>query len=315
MLQNKKIAVVVPAYKVIKHIGDVIAAVPEYVDNIIVIDDACPQFSGKKAEAFMDSRVHVIYHKENRGVGAAVISGYSYALSLQADIVVKIDGDDQMDQSYLKELLNPLLEERCDYSKGNRFKDFKALKKMPKMRLFGNSILSFLVKISSGYWNIMDPTNGFTAISKEALEAIELDKLSERYFFESDMLIHLNIQNQVVRDVSIPARYNDEESSLQISKVMVTFPEKLLSGLMKRVLYRYFIYNFNMASVYLLFGLPMVFGGALYGSYRWILGAYFDVVNSTGTVMLSVLPVILGTQFLLQAVSIDITDIPKKVKD
>jgi len=308
---KQNIIVIIPSYKVARHIANVILDIPQYVKNIIVVDDKCPEESGKVAELLNDLRVAVIYHIENKGVGGAVISGYRKALELGADIVVKIDGDGQMDINYLQQLIQPILDGKADYTKGNRFTDFKALAKMPKIRLFGNSGLSFLVKAASGYWTIMDPTNGYTAISRHAIENLELDKIAQRYFFESDMLIHLNIENAVVVDIPISAKYGDEKSSLSITRTLFGFPPKLFKGLLRRVFFKYFIYDFNMISIYLIFGVPFLLFGLCFGLYHWIIASES---NSTpvGTVMLAVLPIILGIQFLLQAIQIDMNNIPKK---
>jgi len=310
--QKHVITVVIPTYKVIKHIEKVIRTLPKFINNIIVVDDRCPEESGKFVESLNINNVHVIYNETNQGVGGAVISGYQKAIELNADIIIKVDGDGQMNPEYIEKLIYPIVKNKADYTKGNRFNDFKALKKMPKIRLFGNSALSFLVKASSGYWNIMDPTNGFTAITKEAILGLELDNISKRYFFESDILINLNIENCVVKDISLPAKYEDEESSLSITKVLFDFPPKLLKGFVKRIFYKYYIYNFNMASIYMLLGFPMFIFGFLYGSVSWYQSVTNTIEASTGTVMLSALPIILGVQFLLQAISIDIDSVPKK---
>ncbi len=305
------IAVVIPSYKVAHHIASVILGIPKTVEHIIVVDDKCPQNSGKIAQDLSDARVCVVYHGENQGVGGAVISGYKKALELGADIVVKIDGDGQMDTAYLQALIQPIVDHEADYTKGNRFTDFKALAKMPKIRLFGNSGLSFLVKAASGYWTVMDPTNGYTAISRQAIENLELDKIARRYFFESDMLIHLNIENAVVVDIPIPAKYGDEKSSLSITRTLFGFPPKLFKGLVKRIFLKYFIYDFNMISIYLIFGIPFLTFGLVFGLYHWITASE-TASTPVGTVMLAVLPIILGIQFLLQAIQIDINNIPKK---
>lgn len=310
MYKDKLISVVIPTYKVIKHIKDVVNNLPDFIDNIVVVDDKCPQNSSSLVKD-MD-KVVVVCHEVNKGVGAAVISGYKKAIELKSDIVVKIDGDGQMDSNYIETLIAPLIEDKADYSKGNRFNDFNALKSMPKVRLFGNSVLSFMVKVSSGYWNMMDPTNGFTAITAKAINGLNLDLLAKRYFFETDMLINLNLENCVVKDISIPAKYEDEDSNLSISKVIMTFPPKMLRGLSKRIFYKYFIYDFNMASIYLILGLPMFIFGVIFGSYRWFIAIIENSENSAGTVMLAVLPIILGVQFLLQAISIDMNNVPRK---
>ena len=308
------ISVVIPSYKVSKYILDVIKDIPEFVNHIIIVDDKCPQNSGQTAKTSTDNRVIVCYNEKNLGVGGAVITGYKKALELNSDIVIKIDGDGQMDVNYMQKLIQPILDGKADYTKGNRFTDFKALRAMPKVRLFGNSGLSFLVKAASGYWNLMDPTNGYTAINKHALEELDLDNIAKRYFFESDMLINLNIENAVVVDVEIPAKYGDEESSLSITKTLVGFPPKLFKGLCKRIFLKYFIYDFNMLSLYLVVGLPMLFFGIVFGSIKWIEAIVNNIETSTGTIMLAVLPIILGTQFILQAIQIDMNNIPRKEK-
>lgn len=306
------IAVVIPSYKVGKHIERVIIEIPNFVKYIIVVDDQCPQNSGKIADALKNNRVIVCYHEVNQGVGGAVITGYKHALKLGADIVIKIDGDGQMDVNYMQKLAQPLLNGKADYAKGNRFTDFRALRQMPKIRLIGNSGLSFLLKAASGYWDLMDPTNGYTAINKHALEELDLDNIAKRYFFESDMLINLNIENAVAVDVDIPAKYGDAESSLSVTKTLFGFPPKLFKGLCKRIFLKYFVYDFNMLSLYLVMGLPMVLFGAVWGSIKWIVAITNNTETSTGTVMLAVLPIILGTQFLLQAIQIDMNNIPRK---
>lgn len=311
---SNNISVVIPSYKVSKHILNVIKDIPEFVNHIIVVDDKCPKNSGQIAQTSTDSRVIVCYHEKNLGVGGAVVTGYKKALELNSDIVIKVDGDGQMDVSYMQKLIQPILDEKADYTKGNRFTDFKALRDMPKVRLFGNSGLSFLVKAASGYWNLMDPTNGYTAINKLALAKLDLDNLAKRYFFESDMLINLNIANAVVFDVDIPAKYGEEESSLSITKTLIGFPPKLFKGLCKRIFLKYFIYDFNMASLYTIFGIPMLLFGVVFGLVNWIDSVTTGVEATTGTVMLSVLPIILGVQFILQAIQIDMNNIPRKDK-
>lgn len=310
MINNNKIAVVIPSFRVKNFLKQVVQDIPIFCDTIIVIDDKCDQKSYQ--EVVNMPRVTIINHDTNQGVGGAVISGYKKAMDMDMDIIIKVDGDGQMDTDFMQKLIQPIINNQADYTKGNRFKDFKALKAMPKLRLFGNSALSFLVKMASGYWDIMDPTNGYTAINKKAIEGLNLNTLSKRYFFESDMLINLNIENMVVKDVSIPAIYGDEESSLSIKKVLYQFPPKIFKGLLKRIFYKYYIYDFNMASIYTLLGIPMVLFGSLFGTIQWIESISTGIETSAGTVMLSVLPIILGVQFLLQAISIDINNIPRK---
>lgn len=321
LLEQKRIAVVIPCYQVTEHIVDVLTALPNYIDNVIVVDDGCPQGSGQvvaqwldRNEGLLNFQCTLLHHAKNQGVGRAVITGYQQALTLNADIVVKMDGDNQMDSQYLPKLLAPLLQERAHYTKGNRFYDFTALKAMPKIRLFGNSCLSFCVKGVSGYWHLMDPTNGYTAIVGSALQIVSLEKIATDYFFETDVLIQLNIHHQVVVDVAIPARYRNETSQMNLWHIIRSFPVKMLQGLSKRIFFRYFIYDFNMASIYLVLSVPLLLFGGGYGAGHWVLGALEQTENSAGTVMLSALPIILGVQFLLQAINIDIQNVPQRIE-
>jgi glycosyltransferase involved in cell wall biosynthesis len=316
-IKNLKIGVIIPSYKVSNHIVEVVNNIPDFIDTIIVVDDKCPEQSGmliqkNVLEKNIQKTIFIEYHEKNKGVGGAMITGYKKGIELGLDILIKMDGDNQMDPKYLHNLIEPILNNKADYTKGNRFKDLCAIRKMPKIRLFGNSGLSFLVKIASGYWNMMDPTNGYTAINLESLTKLDLEKIDHRYFFETDMLINLNIQEAVVLDIPIPAKYEDETSSLNITKIIFEFPPKILKGLIKRIFFKYFLYNFNMLSMYLTIGLPMLVFGIIFGSIEWIESIQTGVEATTGTVMLSVLPIVLGTQFLLQAIQIDMDNIPKK---
>ena len=302
-----KIAVIIPCYREAATIGAVVRGIPARVDTIIVVDDGCPERSGEVAQAVGDPRLVVIRHSQNRGVGGAMKSGYQRGLELDCEVMVKLDGDGQMDPTYLDRLLAPVLAGRAHYAKGNRFHDFRRLRQMPRLRLVGNSLLSFVVKIASGYWQILDPTNGYTAIHRRAFARIDLDRLAEGFFFEIDLLIRLNIGGCRVADVAIPAYYPPgAHSSLSISRVALGFPLRLVGGLLHRLFYRYFLHDFNMVSVYLLFGLPLFTGGVLLGGYQWWLSIATGVPRTAGTIMLLALPIILGFQMLLQAVGLDI---------
>ena len=309
------IAVVIPCYKVSRHILDVIRSIGNEVCQIYVIDDACPEGSGNIVETHCkDIRVIVLRHAENKGVGGAVMTGYRAAIAAGAQIIVKVDGDGQMDSSGIPDFIEPILAGKADYTKGNRFMRSNVLRIMPKVRLFGNSVLSFMAKITSGYWNIMDPTNGYTAIRKEVWEEIELNKISNRFFFEIDMLIHLNIINAVVKDIRMTPKYGDEESSLSVWKTAIQFPPKLFKRFFKRLFLKYFIYDFNMASLYLIVGVPMFVSSVLFGIFEWIDSIATGEAKSAGTIMLIALPIIVSFQMLIQGVNIDINSIPKKDK-
>ncbi|KAF3977823.1 MAG: glycosyltransferase family 2 protein [Methylococcales symbiont of Iophon sp. n. MRB-2018] len=312
MHNNKKIVVVIPCYKVADKIQQVVKEMPDFVDDIIVIDDACPQKSGQLVKALNTPKTTVLLHQKNQGVGASMVTGFKYALELQADIIVKVDGDGQMDLQQMHRLIAPLEEKNIFYAKGSRFMSFESLGDMPKIRLIGNSMLSFTLKIASGYWFINDVANGYIAIDRETLAKINLDKIAKRYFFESDMIIQLGTHRINLAEVAMPTIYQDEKSSMNLLSVFFSFPTKIIKGLMKRIFLQYFVYDFNMASVYLLSAIPMLVWGGCFGAYRWYLGLAEGLINNTGIVMLAVLPLILGMQFLLQAISIDISNSPKK---
>ena len=311
--QSCKIAVVIPCYKVIAHVGQVIAGIGPEVSMIFAVDDACPEQSGRYSESHChDPRLSVIHLEENRGVGGAVIAGYRAALAAGADVIVKVDGDGQMDPALIPVIAGPILYGRADYAKGNRFHSAWNVRQMPGVRLFGNAVLSFMTKLSSGYWSIFDPTNGYTAIHATALERLELNNVSERYFFESDMLINLGNIRAVVSDVPMEARYADETSHLRIGQVIGQFFTKNLRELFKRILYTYFMRDFSLASLQLLCGTLMLAFGTVFGAVGWFRSVAEGTVATTGTVMIAVLPIILGFQLILSFLGFDIANEPRQ---
>ena len=266
-----RIAVVIPCYKVTQHVLGVIADIGPEVERIYAVDDACPEGSGRFVEQHNhDPRVRVLYNPENRGVGGAVVTGYKAAMSEGIDIVVKIDGDGQMDPRLLPLFVRPLQRGQADYSKGNRFYRPESVQGMPPIRLFGNAVLSFLTKLSCGYWNVMDPTNGYTAVRTCVLAELPLDKLERRYFFETDMLFRLNTVRAVVKDVPMDSVYAEEESNLKISKVLPEFLSKHLSRLWRRYFYNYLIRDFNIGTLYSLFGSLLLVSGTVFGAVHWL---------------------------------------------
>ena len=188
-----KIAVIIPTYNARDSILDVINQIGSEVTRIYVVDDCCSYNSGDIVSSnCKDKRVSVIKHEENQGVGGAVITGYKAAIVEGMDILVKIDSDGQMDPALIMDFVAPIIEGEADYTKGNRFYDIEKVRSMPKIRMFGNAVLSFMSKLSSGYWNIFDPTNGYTAIHADVAHQLPFNKITRRYFFESDMLFRLN---------------------------------------------------------------------------------------------------------------------------
>jgi glycosyltransferase involved in cell wall biosynthesis len=305
------IAVVIPCYRVKRHILDVLARIPEMVGMVIVVDDACPEGTGRYVEEhLLDPRVQVLYHTKNQGVGGATLTGYKAAYQAGADILVKVDGDGQMDLSLLPLLIEPILSGQADYSKGNRFFDPHYLTAMPQLRVFGNLILSFAAKLSSGYWDLMDPTNGYTALAAPIYPLLDVDRLDRRYFFESDFLFRLGLVQAVVRDVPMRPQYGNEASNLSIGLTALEFPVKHISRFFKRILYHYFVRDFNIGSLQLLVGVVMTTFGITFGLIKWYQLAGVAAATS-GTVMLAGLPVIIGFQSLLAAVQFDILRIPR----
>jgi len=306
-------AVIIPCYKVKKHILAVIKGIGEKVDLIVVVDDSCPEKSGKFVEQnCTDSRVKVIYNSENLGVGGAVKNGYKYALKKDIDIFVKLDGDGQMSPQLINKIIKPIITGEADYVKGNRFFNIESIQKMPALRIFGNSLLSLINKFVNGYWNIMDPTNGFVAIHKNSLKLIPLEKIENRFFFESDMLFRLSIIKAVVVDVPMMAHYANEESNLSISHSAISFPFKYLNRFFKRIFYNYFLREFNIASLELLFGNMFMIFGILFGGYFWMNSINTGVVATTGQVMIASLPILIGFILLLLALHVDLISIPNK---
>lgn len=250
MSKPMRIAVAVPCYKVTQHVLGVINAIGPEVEAIYAVDDACPAGSGRFIEENnTDPRVRVLYNPENRGVGGAIVTAYKAAIADGMDIVVKIDGDGQMDPSLLPLFVRPLLRHQADYTKGNRFYRPESVQDMPPVRLFGNAVLSFMTKLSCGYWNVMDPTNGYTAVRTCVLAELPLDKLESRYFFETDMLFRLNTVRAVVKDVPMDSVYADEESNLKIGKVLPEFLRKHASRLWRRYVYNYLVRDFNVGTL------------------------------------------------------------------
>lgn len=307
-----RVAVVIPSYRVTKHILSVLAAIGPEVSRIFVVDDCCPDHSGDFVrENCIDPRVAVLRNEVNQGVGGAVMAGYRAAIEDKADIVVKIDGDGQMDPSLISQFIKPIVEGQADYTKGNRFFNLNQLREMPALRLFGNAILSFLNKLSSGYWDIFDPTNGYTAIHTSIAKQLPYEKISTRYFFESDMLFRLNLLRAVVRDIPMDAKYGDEVSHLKVTKVVGEFFVKHIRNFFKRVFYNYYLRDLALASIELPLGLILFLFGTGFGIYQWTHSVMDGVATPAGTVMLSALPTLMGLQLILAFLSYDISSVPR----
>jgi glycosyltransferase involved in cell wall biosynthesis len=311
-MASSTIAVVIPAFKVSSHIAEVIGAIGPEVRHIIVVDDACPENSGTVAKNLKDKRVTVVVHDKNQGVGGATVTGYEKALELGADIVVKLDGDGQMDPADIPRLVAPLEANIADYAKGNRFSSVENLESMPLVRVLGNAGLSFMTKLSSGYWTVTDPTNGFTAIRSELLAELRLAKLHRRFFFESDMLFRLNLLGAAVADVPMKAVYGSERSNLSVLKTLFQFPWLHFVNHLKRIFYSYYLREMSIASFELPFGVGLLIFGASFGVNAWVSASAAGVATTTGNVMIAALPIIIGFQLVLAFLSYDIASTPKR---
>jgi len=308
-----RVAVVVPSHRVRAHILKVLAGIPDFVERIYVVDDCCPEASGQFVqEQCQDARVVVMRNETNLGVGGAVMAGYVRAAADGMDIVVKMDGDDQMDNGAMAQLIGPIVRGEADYAKGNRFYDLAEVGRMPPLRIFGNAVLSFMTKLSSGYWDIFDPTNGYTAIHAKVIARLPLGKISKRFFFETDMLFRLNTIRAVVVDVPMDARYGEEVSNLRVSRVVVDFLAKHVRNVGKRIFYNYFLRDLSLASVELAIGMLFVLGGTALGLGFWFHSFQTGVMTGAGSVMLVALPIIVGIQLLLGFLAYDIASVPRR---
>lgn len=313
-LHGHIVAVVIPAYKCAPQITNTVTTIPDWVQHIVVVDDCSPDDLASRVEAIDDSRVVLIRHKINRGVGGAFISGCKKAIELGSDVLVKMDGDGQMDPRQLPNLIQPILNGGADYTKGNRFWDLSDLRSMPRTRILGNMVLSFLLKLASGYWNLFDPTNGYITITAYLFKNINLKNIDSRYFFEASMLMQAGIQRFVVEDVPMPAVYGAEISSLSIWHTLLYFPPRLVYGVLRRFIWHYILFDFTAVSVFVIVGLPALLWGTIFGALTWIHNVQIQRATPTGTIMLSVLPIIIGIQLIAQAIVIDIANTPKKVQ-
>lgn len=306
------ITVIIPAYKVKTHILNVIKEIPSFVKYILVVDDGCPEESGKFVEEnCSDQRVHMIYHERNLGVGAATKSGYLKGMQLDSEILIKIDGDGQMDPAEIKHLIEPIQKNMAGYTKGNRFVSLSYVRQMPKIRMLGNIALSFISKSSSGYWSLRDPNNGFTAIHINTLKKLDLNEIDNRYFFESDMLFNLYLVDTVVKDVPMNARYGNEKSNLSVFKSTFEFSYKHARNFCKRLFFKYIIQDFNLASFQLIFGMAFLVLGSILGLFHWVHGMITSQETNAGTVGAVAILMILGINSIYLFLDSDVKSEPK----
>lgn len=309
-----RVVVIIPGYRCENTISAVIQGLPAWVASIIYVDDDSPDDALEVVRELQsnDPRITILQHAANQGVGGAVLSGYREAVAQGADILVKMDSDGQMDPQYLPKLLQPILEGKADYTKGNRFLHFSKISAMPFLRRMGNVGLSFLVKAASGYWNVFDPTNGYTALHAAVFPLLDCERVDRRFFFESSLLAELGILRAVVRDVPIPARYGKEKSSLSELDALVNFPFRLAKKFLRRILIQYFIRDFSAFSLFSILGVVLVVFGVGWGAYYWWQSIQQGVPATTGTVMIAVLPLMVGIELIIQSIALDIHNVPSE---
>ncbi len=305
MLEGKRVAVVVPAFDEEKLIVTTLASIPEYVDRVIVVDDASRDGTAAAAAGTGEERVTVITHDENRGVGAAIVTGYQRALEEGIDVTCVMAGDNQMDPDDLEAIAGPVARGDVEYAKANRLFTGRAWDLIPRNRYLGNAVLSLLTKIASGYWHVADSQSGYTAVSLKTLELLDLDRIYPRYGFPNDMLVHLNVINARVRDVpSRPVYGVGETSGIRLSKVIPAISWLLTKAFFWRMREKYVIRDFHPLVFFYVFGILFLLLGFVLGITVTILRIAGNDL-AIGTVVLVALLLIAGLLFTLFAMLFD----------
>ena len=311
MKNKEKLGIVIPYYNARDFIVSVVNKAINYSDHIVIVNDKSPDLLPLDLLSEF-SQVQIINAPNNLGVGGATKLGLNFLKdNKKVEVIIKLDADDQMDANFIPLLVDPVLNGNFGFAKGNRFRDFKALKEMPWIRRFGNTFLSFLSKIATGYWNCFDFNNGFFAISKENVSLINFNSISNNYFFETSLISELYFQDVKIKEIAMPAIYGDEKSNMNVFKMPFTFSYNLFKKFISRILKSYFVYDFNIGTVYILFGIPLLLGGVIFGGYHWYDYSSKGILTPVGTIMISTLLIILGFQLILQAIQYDIMKTPK----
>lgn len=305
MLDGKRVAVVVPAYDEEDLVAETLRGIPSFVDRVYVVDDASRDDTVAAAEAVGDERVVVLRHERNRGVGAAIVTGYRAALADEMDVTCVMAADNQMDPSELESLATPVARGEVEYAKANRLVSGEAWEVIPRTRYLGNAVLSLLTKIASGYWHVADSQAGYTALSLDALRRLDLDRLYTRYGFPNDLLVHLNVQNARVRDVpSRPIYGIGERSGIRLRSVVPRIAWLLWKGFWWRMAQKYVIRDFHPLVFFYVFGGAMLLAGLVLGAIEVALRAFGNAIPPATIVLVAVL-VIAGLQMTLFAMWFD----------
>lgn len=307
----KTVGCVIPCYKGSDLTLDIIKKSINIVDYVVLVDDCCPNKIGELAsKTIKNENFIIIKNNSNQGVGAAVKKGINYLLSINCDIIVKVDADGQIDPLLIPEIIQPLLKNNTDAVKGNRFTSVENIVSMPFLRIFGNLGLSFLNKLSSGYWELFDPTNGFMAFKSSTLKKIRLNKTDNRYFFESDLLFQCSLANVYFKQYPMKSIYKSEVSSLKPLREISRFSRLHLINFIKRLIYQYFILDFNAGSLELIGFILFSFSAITYYFYT----KYYSIVEginaSPSQANLLAILIIISFQLLISFIFFDSTQKP-----
>lgn len=306
MTNNFKVGVVIPCYMGGNVTIQMVTQVIKYADIVLLVDDCCPLDTGNKLlKKNLSPKIHVIHNKRNLGVGGATKQGFKWLLEQKCEVILKIDADNQMNPADIPKMVAPILNKECEATKGNRFTNLENLLNMPKIRLVGNTLLSYITKLSTGYWEIFDPTNGFIAFRSDVLRNIDIKKTDDMYFFETDILFRCSLKNILIKNIEVDISYKDIYSSLNPIKELPIFLVKNIKLIFKRIIYQYFLLDFNHGSIDLLLSFSTGLIGlsiALYSLYN----SYNDnVYASAGTVSLFTIFTIISLQLFLSFIYYD----------
>jgi len=304
--KSNKIGAVIPCYMggdiTIKLVQEVL----KYVDIVVLVDDLCPLRTGTKlSKIYKNSNLHIIFNKRNLGVGGATKKGFCRLLDEGCDIILKIDADNQMNPADIPKICAPILNKECDATKGNRFTNIENILNMPKIRLFGNLVLSYITKLSTGYWEIFDPTNGFIAFRGSVLEKLDFKKINDRFFFETDLLFRCGLKNISINNVELDISYSNKYSSLNPLRELPVFLVRNIKMFFKRVIYQYFILDFNPGSIEIFMAILLGLFSLFFGSFLLYLSNARNVLTSAGTVSIFIISTIVSIQFLIGFVYYD----------
>ena len=310
MYRNLRVAAILPCYNEEKLIGKTIETMPDFVDEIIAVDDTSKDSTWETIQkiAKKNKRVVPLHHDINTGIGGAYITGFEYALDNKIDLIFTMAGDAQCNQNYMPNMIDTLLDRDVDYVKANRFVHLEELKQMPTFRRVGNTIITILTKFSSGYYSIFDSQNGYGVFKQATLQKLPFEHIGRRYDYENTLLIALAIMGARIKDEPVPAIYGDEQSTIPVFKTTLRALNVVWKGFWRRIYNKYVLINFHPIALFIFGGLLLGGLGFLFGLYMVILKITADITPSSGSVMLAVLPIILGFQLLLTAITMDMNN-------